>query len=64
MFFNWKKWLYLFFYRREKRREWLLVCRGYRWRFGGRAGVGVGGYFGFLGVISFDVYFYISYVDF
>lgn len=38
MFFNWKKWLHLFPYRREKRRGWLSACGDTGWESGGRAG--------------------------
>lgn len=31
MFFNWKKWLHLFPYRKERRRGWASACRGHRW---------------------------------
>lgn len=38
MFFNWKKWLHLFPYRREKRRGWSSACGDTGWESGGRAG--------------------------
>lgn len=63
MFFNWKKWLHLFPYRREKRREWSPACRGHRWRSGGRAGAGAGGHLGLLGVISLDAYLHTPHAD-
>lgn len=61
-FFNWKKWLHLFPYRKEKRV--VIGLQGPRGKCGGtaRAG-GQGGHLGLLGVISLDAYLHPSDAD-
>lgn len=64
MFFNWKKWLHLFPYRRKRRRGWSAACRGRGGRSGGRArGRGQGGHLDLLGVISLDAYLHAPHAD-
>lgn len=62
MFFNWKKWLHLFPYGREKRSRGHQHTGGYRleiwwgrWDWGG--------HLGFLGIISLDAYLHTPHAD-
>lgn len=63
MFFNWKKWLHLFPYRREKRRGWSSACEGTGWESGRRAGGALGRHLGLLGVISLDADLHAPHAD-
>lgn len=63
MFFNWKKWLHLFPYRREKRRGWSSARKGTGWESGGRAGGALGRHLGLLGVISLDADLHAPHAD-
>lgn len=64
MFFNWKKWLHLFPYRREKRRGWSSAREDTGWESGGRTGRGTPGcHLGLLGVISLDADLHAPHAD-